>query len=658
MRAAERWASSLDQHTARVEVLERAVLALLDGALDRVLRERAGRAAHALASSLGPFGLVSGTRLARSLEQSFGAHHTLSRALAPRLADQVQALRQELERPRAFDEIAASHQPRRRVLLITDDSDRADHYAADGAARGLDVDVAPFEAGIRAIASAPADALVIELPDDGAPDGIALLRELTQLASRPPALVVSSGDSMPLRLAIAHAGASGPVPVSHATADVLEHLGQLLDAPRNDGGSILVLDGEPDGLRASLTLERDGHTVHALTDPAAFWETLDSLSPDLVVVRSAIPPVSGIEICRALRADPRWCELPIIMLADGDGPEVERDAYLAGADDVVRSPVHTHDVSARIRNRLHRSRLQRHATDADMLTGLANRRKAERDLHRFLRLARRHRHEVSLVVFRLDRLAAVAARHGQAAADQAMRWFSHLLRRSFRAEDIVSRWGADDFAVGLFDAGGKDAVARAHEVMAALRDHRFPSPMSESPAITCSVGVATFPDDGTDAPTLYAGADAALVAARAANPVEAIGVASDPYRRVNGRVDVALVDDDPAVAALVIHALESHQYSVSWLRDGQAAAALLGEAPELRARLVLMEVNLPVFDGLTILRALGEQGKLRHTRVVLLTVRSTEAEVVQAFELGAFDHIAKPFSVSILVERVRKALTS
>ncbi|MEO7967023.1 MAG: diguanylate cyclase, partial [Gemmatimonadaceae bacterium] len=285
--------------------------------------------------------------------------------------------------------------------------------------------------------------------------------------------------------------------------------------------------------------------------------------------------------------------------------------------------------------------------------------KAERDLDRFLRLARRHHHQVSLALFRLDRFEGIAERHGHGAADLAVRWFAHLLQQSFRAEDIISRWNNDDFVVALFDAGSDDAVARAREVIAAVRDQHFVASNGEKFSLTCSAGVATFPDDASDPASLYASADAALVSARVTMPDEALGIASAPHLRAHGRVDVVLIEDDPAVAALVIHALESRQYAVRWLRDGhEAAAALLGESPELRARLVLLEVNLPAFDGLSILRALSAQGKLQQTRAIMLSVRSSEAEVVQAFEMGAFDHVAKPFSVSILVERIRRALSA
>ena len=110
---------------------------------------------------------------------------------------------------------------------------------------------------------------------------------------------------------------------------------------------------------------------------------------------------------------------------------------------------------------------------------------------------------------------------------------------------------------------------------------------------------------------------------------------------------------------MLLHALESRQHQVRWIRDGQEAAdALLGDRPEIRARLILLEVNLPGLNGLSLLRSLAAQDMLRHTRVIVLSARSTEAETVQAFELGAFDYVPKPFSVAVLTERIRRALST
>lgn len=654
--AAEVWARLRDRHLRRVDVLERAVLALMDGELDEELRELAESEAHSLAGTVGTFGLRGGSRLARALEQSFSSRHTLGRPLAMRLADQVLALRRELERPNAPVSVAADGTLPTRILLLGDNV-RADQFVAEGLTAGVEVVVRALGEGSDAVLDEAPDAIVLEVGESPIEDVTELLITLAPRTTA-PILVVSPNESMPIRLAIARSGAIGPLMAGQPPAMVLERAAAAVASREQAVASVLLVDSDPYALQAAtLVLEQAGLRVLALGEPLSFWETLEQVQPDLVVTGAAMTGVSGVDLCRALRADPRWRELPVILMASADEAALAKEAYRAGSDDLVRKPVQREDLVSRVENRLRRSRQQRRPNESDAVTGLPGRRKAERDLDRFIQIARRHRHEVTLITLRLDAYAGAVQRVGQSAVDAASLAFSQMLLQSFRAEDVVSQWGPNEFVVGLFDANAENAATRVRELMAALRTRRFAAPAGATLALTCSAGIASFPDDAGDVRALHEAADAALMVAGGATGEETLGIASAPNTRATGRVDVLLVEDDAAVATLLVHALQSRQYEVRWLRSGQeAAGALLGERPEIRARLILMEVNLPELDGLALLRSLSEQDVLRHTRVIMLSSRSTEAETVQAFELGAFDYVPKPFSVAVLAERIRRAM--
>jgi DNA-binding response OmpR family regulator len=81
-----------------------------------------------------------------------------------------------------------------------------------------------------------------------------------------------------------------------------------------------------------------------------------------------------------------------------------------------------------------------------------------------------------------------------------------------------------------------------------------------------------------------------------------------------------------------------------------------GTRPQIRADVVLLDWDLPGRDGLTVLRGLAEDGGLIGTKVMMLTFRASEREVLSSLELGAADHVAKPFSVPVLMQRVRRLL--
>ena len=121
--------------------------------------------------------------------------------------------------------------------------------------------------------------------------------------------------------------------------------------------------------------------------------------------------------------------------------------------------------------------------------------------------------------------------------------------------------------------------------------------------------------------------------------------------------DVLIVDDDEVLTELLVHALENRGYSCRSIQDGQAAVdALSGFSPSIKAKVVLLDVGLPSVDGLSVLRILAKDKLAEQTRLIMLTARSGESEVLTALELGAFDHVAKPFSLPVLMQKVQRAL--
>ena len=120
---------------------------------------------------------------------------------------------------------------------------------------------------------------------------------------------------------------------------------------------------------------------------------------------------------------------------------------------------------------------------------------------------------------------------------------------------------------------------------------------------------------------------------------------------------MVVVDDDEALSSLLIQTWDTHGYCTRFIADGEEAVEMLaGDNPSIQAKVILLDVGLPSLDGIGVLRRLGQDGILRRTRVVMLTARTGEDEVMETLNLGAVDHVAKPFSVSVLMQRVSRAM--
>ncbi|MCA1656540.1 MAG: response regulator, partial [Actinobacteria bacterium] len=180
--------------------------------------------------------------------------------------------------------------------------------------------------------------------------------------------------------------------------------------------------------------------------------------------------------------------------------------------------------------------------------------------------------------------------------------------------------------------------------------------MPEGVRVTLSAGLAGFPRDGEDVEMLYRAASRAMRRAKSAGH-DRVGTAEGVVSDGPETVDVVIVEDDGPLAELLAQSLQTRGYAVSLIEDGeQALNRLGGPHPALAARVIILDWDLPGLKGIDVLRSLGAHGLLGRSRVIMLTARTSEREVLQALEAGAIDHVAKPFSVPVLMQRVRRAM--
>ncbi len=151
----------------------------------------------------------------------------------------------------------------------------------------------------------------------------------------------------------------------------------------------------------------------------------------------------------------------------------------------------------------------------DALTGLYNRRYLDETLGRELIAAKRTDYPVSAIMADLDHFKKVNDRYGHLAGDEVLRVFGELMKSHGRGSDMCYRYGGEEFLLILPHVAQNLAVERAGMLRTALAAVQVPWDGS-SISVTVSLGVATFPQDGTRADELITAADNALYAAKAA----------------------------------------------------------------------------------------------------------------------------------------------
>ncbi|UVI40530.1 response regulator transcription factor [Qipengyuania spongiae] len=117
-----------------------------------------------------------------------------------------------------------------------------------------------------------------------------------------------------------------------------------------------------------------------------------------------------------------------------------------------------------------------------------------------------------------------------------------------------------------------------------------------------------------------------------------------------GQAVIALVDDDRNILTTVSIALQSEGFAIRVYSDGETALrALLENPPDL----AVFDIKMPRMDGMELLRRLRERSELP---VIFLTSKDDEQDEEAGLELGADDYIAKPFSLRLLLARIRAIL--
>lgn len=117
-----------------------------------------------------------------------------------------------------------------------------------------------------------------------------------------------------------------------------------------------------------------------------------------------------------------------------------------------------------------------------------------------------------------------------------------------------------------------------------------------------------------------------------------------------------IIEDNEHTAYLLRFMLERAGYAVTLAGNGRDAARLLDQ--DIGVDIELLDLMLPYVDGFELLTQMRERPHWQHVPVIVVSGRTTEADVVCAFELGADDYVRKPFPPHELLARVRRHASS
>jgi diguanylate cyclase (GGDEF)-like protein len=279
--------------------------------------------------------------------------------------------------------------------------------------------------------------------------------------------------------------------------------------------NVLVVDDNPDKLKLLDTaLRLAGYNVRTAVDGQEALEAIEDHQPDLVITDVMMPKMNGYELAERIRANPQTKFIPVIMqTAAGHGSEDVLRGSEAGALGYITDPTDLNLLLARARTLLDfRAYLDscEEAAFTDHLSGLANRRRFERQLDREVARTLRYGHPFSLLMLDIDNFKDLNDTFGHNAGDEAIRRIGKVLQEGTRGIDLAARIGGEEFAIILVETNQEGALELAERLRVAIKT--MPSRLDR--VITGSFGVAECPSRGESPRDLLAAADSALYQAK------------------------------------------------------------------------------------------------------------------------------------------------
>ncbi len=354
--------------------------------------------------------------------------------------------------------------------------------------------------------------------------------------------------------------------------------------------TLLIVDDEPlNRVLLESILRVLGYESRSAANGQQALEMLDE-NIDLILLDVNMPEITGFEVVRRIRAAESFSDVPVIMVTALSSMQDRLTAVEAGANDFICKPVDKTELSIRVASQLK----VKHAQDAvktyqfdleskveertqslqeaneklaklattDALTGLANHRGLVSHLEAVIEQANADGKSCGVLFIDLDHFKALNDSFGHAVGDSVLSELGQLLKRTIAEEGAWGRWGGEEFVCILPDTNYTEALDLAERVRSSVAQNVF----NTGCHMTCSIGVALSPGDGTARSTIAEAADRAMYVAKALGRNQ-VRAASDVLSSF-----AALRAENPSREDLALEGLVQALMSLVEARDVTTAA--------------------------------------------------------------------------------------
>lgn len=361
------WEKYQSKREQQLATLTQAVDSLIVGNLEISDRLSAIVIAHSLAGNLGQFGLERASELAREIEQLLQKYDSHNRDRPINLSNKLELLKQELiPKHNIIEQIGqriAGNSPL--LLIVGEDRYLTEQLKAEAKARGIRTQAISTPEQVKDWLEAKSDrdwlpeAVLLEVPftrdrttSSTTQEYLTLIAEFKLLTPSIPVIVVADRDRFEDRLLVARHGGKFYLTQPINPQQIMTVCQKAVQYS-SWGKKVMIVDDDIELLQVLPTVLKPwGFKVTTLDDPRQFWDVLQAVVPDLLVLDIEMPYFSGIELCKVLRTHPYWHQLPVLFLSVYQDEAISNQVFTSGGNDFVNKPVLARQLAHRILNHL------------------------------------------------------------------------------------------------------------------------------------------------------------------------------------------------------------------------------------------------------------------------------------------------------------------
>ena len=314
----------------------------------------------------------------------------------------------------------------------------------------------------------------------------------------------------------------GPGEIKHAS-------NRKTSAPKHESTQslrsavVMIVDDEPINIEVTqVYLEEAGYWQFASTsEPLEAMGLLATKRPDVLLLDLKMPKMSGFEILERMRTEDILKDVPTIVLTSATDAATKLKALEFGATDFLAKPVDPSELVLRVRNTLAAKAYRDRLANFDLLTGLPNRRSFMERLEWAIKHAVRSSIPGAVLHIDLDRFKQINEALGPKAGDHLLQAVARRVEQCLSSTGAVGRLGDAGSQPSLWSLGGDEftillpAIAQPESaaIVATRVVDAVAAPFkldSQDIAVTCSIGIAVFPEDGKEADTVLRNAEIAM----------------------------------------------------------------------------------------------------------------------------------------------------